>query len=198
MGSILRPAGPFNVKRIGIIGAGPSGIAVAKFLLAEKAFDQVDIFEQQSQVGGVWNYTANIAGSVSVPQTTTNGKPEPPIWPEGAAAPLFSNPMYDHLNTNIPKELMQFSDQDFLSQSLLYPSREDVQDYLIKYAQDVRHLIQFCTQVEDVHLTGENGHHHWELISKSTITGEEKKDEYDPIVIANGHYSVAFIPSVMG
>jgi len=47
MGSILRPNGAFNVKRVAIIGAGPSGLAVAKYLLAEKSFDKIDIFEQQ-------------------------------------------------------------------------------------------------------------------------------------------------------
>jgi ribulose 1,5-bisphosphate synthetase/thiazole synthase len=47
MGSLLRPSGPFNVKKVAIVGAGPSGLAVAKYLLAEKAFDMIDIYEQQ-------------------------------------------------------------------------------------------------------------------------------------------------------
>ena len=50
MESILGPSGTFDVKRIAVIGAGPSGLAVAKYLLAEKAFDKVDIYEQQYEM----------------------------------------------------------------------------------------------------------------------------------------------------
>lgn len=192
MGSIPEPAGPFGVKRIAIIGAGPSGLAAAKFLLAEKAFDQIDIFEKQPEVGGVWNYNPDIAGGISIPQITPRAPPEIPIWPDGAAAPVFSNPMYEHLNTNIPKTLMQFSDLDFPSESLLFPTRQDVQEYLVGYSQDVRHLISFSQEVEDAQLVDE----HWEIVIKSTITKEIKRMEYDAIIVANGHYSVPYIPSL--
>jgi hypothetical protein len=47
MGSVIRSSGAFNVKRIAIIGAGPSGLAVAKYLVAEDSFDKIDIYEQQ-------------------------------------------------------------------------------------------------------------------------------------------------------
>jgi cation diffusion facilitator CzcD-associated flavoprotein CzcO len=194
MGSIPEPARPFGVKRIAIIGAGPSGLAAAKFLLAEKAFDQIDIFEQQSEVGGIWNYSPHVAGAISIPQTTPRAAPDVPIWLDGVAAPLFSNPMYEHLNTNIPKTLMQFSDLDFPSESLLFPTREDVQEYLVGYSRDVRHLISFSQQVEDAHLVDER----WEIVVKSTITKETKRVEYDAIVVANGHYSVPYIPSLPG
>ena len=198
MGSIVRPTGAINVRKVAIIGAGPSGLAVAKFLLAENAFDTIDVYEQQSEVGGVWNYTRNIAGQISVPQTTPNGPPEPSIWPQGAKAPLFSNPMYDHLNTNIPKGLMGFSDLKFPPESLLFPTREDVQLYLVQYSQGIRHLIKFSTCVENIRQTAQIGRPRWELTSKSTVTNEEKRKDYDAIVVANGHYSVPFIPSVPG
>jgi cation diffusion facilitator CzcD-associated flavoprotein CzcO len=198
MGSVVRPTGPFNIKKIAIIGAGPSGLAAAKFLLAEKAFDTIDVYEQQSEVGGVWNYSRNIAGRISVPQTGPHGPPEPPIWPKDAKAPLFSNPMYDHLNTNIPKGLMRFSDLEFPSESLLFPTREDVQSYIIQYSEEVRHLIKFSTQVESIRQASEAVPPQWELTSKSTVTGEEERKAYDAIVVANGHYSVPFIPSVPG
>jgi cation diffusion facilitator CzcD-associated flavoprotein CzcO len=194
MGSVSKPAGSFNVKKIAIIGAGPSGLAAAKFLVAERAFDIIDIFEQQSQVGGVWNYTPHIAGPIPVPQDTPHAPLDPPIWSSSVGAPLFSNPMYEQLNTNIPKTLMQFSDLDFPSKSLLFPTREDVQDYLVKYAQDIRHLISFSQQVEDVRLM----HYGWDITIKSTITKETRRANYDAIVIANGHYSVPYIPSVQG
>jgi cation diffusion facilitator CzcD-associated flavoprotein CzcO len=196
MGSFVRPL--FDVKRIAIIGAGPSGLAVAKFLAEERAFDHIQIFEQQSEVGGVWNYSSNIAGHIAVPQTSPHNPPELPIWPEGAPAPLFSNPMYDHLNTNIPKGLMNFSDQDFLPESLLFPSREDVQDYLVKYSRDVRQLIRFSTQVEDVRQTGGSEKPLWKLVSRSIITGEQEKHRFDAIVVATGHYSVPYMPAVSG
>ncbi|KAE8441528.1 hypothetical protein EG329_004874 [Mollisiaceae sp. DMI_Dod_QoI] len=198
MGSVLRPNGPFNVKRIAIIGAGPTGLAAAKYLVAENTFDIIDIYEQQAEVGGVWNYTPSLAEKVPVPQTTPHVPPEKPIWPKDATAPIFSNPMYERLNTNIPKNLMQFSDQDFPSESLLYPTRQDVQEYIVKYSQDIRHLIHFSKQVEDIALTQVDGWDRWTLTAKSTITEEKSRREYDAIVAANGHYSVPWIPAVPG
>ncbi|APA13535.1 hypothetical protein SS1G_07828 [Sclerotinia sclerotiorum 1980 UF-70] len=188
----------FNVKKIAIVGAGPSGLAAAKYLLAEKYFDKVDIIEQQAEVGGVWNYTPNIIDSVSIPSTTPHVPPERPIWPQDGNGPVFSNPMYDRLHTNIPKTLMCFSDRPFRSDSLLFPTREDVQEYLIHYSGEVRHLIRFSEQVQNIRLEPENGQDRWEITSKSTITNNEIKETYDAVVIANGHYSVPFIPDVPG
>lgn len=194
MGSITESDGPFHVKRIAIIGAGPSGLAAAKFLSAEQSFETIDIFEKQAEVGGVWNYTSHISGSITVPQTRPDAPPDPPIWLDGAAVPLFSNPMYERMNTNIPKRLMQYSDLDFPTESLLFPTREDVKDYLIRYSQDIRHLVSFSQEVEDVRQVRTG----WEVVVKSTITEETKRVAYDAIVIANGHYSIPSIPSVQG
>ncbi|KAG9243748.1 flavin dependent monooxygenase-like protein [Calycina marina] len=198
MGSVTTSHELFEVRRIAIIGAGPSGLAAAKYLIAEDSYEQLDVYEQQPEVGGVWFYSPEIVGVTPVPHTTPRGPPELPIWPKGSPAPLFSNPMYQHLNTNIPKPLMQYSDQNFDSQSRLFPSRQDVQTYLIKYSQDVRHLIKFFTQVADVHLVSKDGKDHWELTSRSIITEEQKTVEYDAVIVANGHYSVPFIPAVQG
>ncbi|KAL2062621.1 hypothetical protein VTL71DRAFT_5693 [Oculimacula yallundae] len=198
MGSISRPVAAFNVKRIAIIGAGPSGLAATKYLLAEKTFDRIDVYEQQAEVGGVWNYTPSLTERVPVPQTTPWAATEKPSWPEGAPAPIFSNPMYEKLNTNIPKPLMKFSDLDFPAEALLYPTRQDVQAYVVKYSQDVRHLISFSSQVEDIALSTVDGQDLWTLIAKSTITGRQSTKQYDAIVVANGHYSVPWIPAVPG
>lgn len=195
MGSVLRAPSPLSVKRVAIIGAGPSGLAAAKFLRAEEYFDTIDVFEQQSEVGGVWHYTPSSGEEVSIPSTNPNIPLEKPIWPDGSKAPIFSNPMYEHLNTNIPKQLMGFSDQEFPAESLLFPARQDVQEYLVKYSQDVRDIIAFSTQVDDVQLLKED---RWEVTIKSTITGVSKKNEYDAVVVSNGHYSVPFIPAVTG
>ncbi|KAG4437217.1 hypothetical protein IFR05_007306 [Cadophora sp. M221] len=198
MGSISRPVAALNVKRIAVIGAGPTGLAATKYLLAEKAFEIIDTYEQQAEVGGVWNYTPSLTERVPVPQTTPWAPPEKPSWPKGALAPIFSNPMYEKLNTNIPKPLMKYSDQDFPADALLYPTRQDVQTYLVKYSQDIRHLISFSSQVEDITLSEANGQDLWTLTAKSTITGEQSTKQYDAIVVANGHYSIPWIPAVPG
>ena len=195
MGSVLRATSPFNVKKIAIIGAGPSGLAAAKFLQAEEYFEKIDIFEQQSEVGGVWHYTPRSGEKVSVPSTSPNVPLEKPIWLDGSKAPIFSNPMYERLNTNIPQEIMGFSDLAFPSESLLFPTRQDVHEYLVQYSQDIRNTISFSTQVDEVRGLREG---RWEVTIKSTITGESKKKEYDAVVVSNGHYSVPFIPSVIG
>lgn len=93
MGSISRPVAAFKVKRIAVIGAGPTGLATTKYLLAEKAFDVIDTYEQQAEVGGVWNYTPSLTERIPVPQTTPWAPAEKPSWPKGAPAPRFSNPM---------------------------------------------------------------------------------------------------------
>lgn len=191
------PPPGFDIKKIAIIGAGPSGLAAAKFLLAENYFEKIDIIEQQAEVGGVWNYTPDISDSVTIPSTSPNVS-EKPIWQKDGKVPVFSNPMYDRLHTNIPKTLMCFSDRPFRSDSLLFPTREDVQEYLIHYSGDVRHLIRFSEQVQDVRSKVDNDHGQWEITSKSTITNDEIKDTYDAVVIANGHYSVPSIPDVPG
>jgi hypothetical protein len=54
-------------------------------------------------------------------------------------------PKYDDLETNIPHPLMQFSDQDFPEDILLFPKHDVVLAYLEKYAKIVRHLIHFST-----------------------------------------------------
>ncbi|RDL36440.1 uncharacterized protein BP5553_05792 [Venustampulla echinocandica] len=200
MGSILQPfaSGRYDIRRIAIIGAGPSGLAAAKYLQAEECFEKIDIFEQQAEVGGVWHYIPMTGEAVPVPSTTPDVPLEKPIWPKDSKFPLFSNPMYDQLYTNIPKDLMRFSDQAFPSESLLFPTRQDVQKYLVQYSQGIRHLISFSTQVDEVHLSHGNGKNRWEVTSMSTITGESKQNEYDAVVVACGHYSVPYIPPVPG
>ena len=50
-----------TVKRIAVIGAGPSGLAVLRaFGAARKAgkdVPEIVCFEKQSDPGGMWNYT---------------------------------------------------------------------------------------------------------------------------------------------
>lgn len=100
MGSV--DSGPFDVKNIAIIGAGPCGLSAAKYLVAQQAFDSVVVFEQNPEVGGVWYYSREPTPSQHVPQVSPFCPPDAPVKRPDTDAPVFASPMYELLNTNIP------------------------------------------------------------------------------------------------
>lgn len=169
--------GPFDVKSVAVIGAGPSGLAAAKYLLAQPSraapsqshFTRVTIYEQQPQVGGVWLYSATPVPRTPIPQTSTLSPPDTPLSPgpgdgngDGEGKPIFPSPMYERLNTNIPHTLMRYSDLPFTDDQgrtveedgdlRIFPEREVVQRYLDEYAAELRHLIRFSTSVLSIQL----------------------------------------------
>lgn len=178
--------GRFGVRKIAIIGAGPCGLSAAKYLLAQKVFEQVVVYEQQQEVGGVWNYNPEPSPTRRVPQVSAFTPPDLPA----------RTPMYDVLHTNIPSPLMKYSDQDFPKDSLIFPSREAVQDYLVRYSKDIRHIVHFNSQVHDVRLRQESGKDQWDVEVRSTSDGCRHTGTFDAVVVASGHYSTPFIPDV--
>ncbi|KAK0720066.1 hypothetical protein B0H67DRAFT_483504 [Lasiosphaeris hirsuta] len=185
----------FNVKRIAIVGAGPTGLAAARYLVAQEAFETIDIFEEQFEVGGVWNYSKNPSPTLHVPQVSAHTEPDPPLRPEDTP-PIFPSPMYQLLHTNIPRNLMRFSDLAFPQDSLIYPSRELVQEYLVTYAKDLRYLIKFSRQVQDVRLRETEGNDQWDVDTLSVETGEITTAAYDAVVVASGHYALTYLPDL--
>ncbi|KAK3296903.1 uncharacterized protein B0H64DRAFT_390684 [Chaetomium fimeti] len=189
----------FDVKSVAIIGAGPCALASAKYLVAQKVFDKIDIFEQQSEVGGVWNYGPRPSESVHVPQTSPDCPPDPPLPFQGEAeAPVFPSPMYEVLHTNIPRSLMKYSDFPMKEDALVFPSREDIQEYVVGYAEDIRHLIQFSTQVKDVRLRVVDGKDQWDVDTVCLLTGKTTGATYDAVVVGSGHYTAVYIPDIKG
>lgn len=193
MGS--RQEGSFNVSRIAIVGAGPACLAAAKYLVAQKTFASIDVFEQQAEVGGVWYYSPRPSTTLHVPQVSPFTPPDPPLRPDDSA-PVFPSPVYETLHTNIPRGLMPFSDLGFPDDSLIFPSRQEVQEYLVEYSQDIRHLIKFSSQVQDVRLRPVDGRDQWDVDVLSLETGTVSTATYDAVVVASGHYSVTYMPAI--
>ncbi|KAJ5181217.1 hypothetical protein N7491_000772 [Penicillium cf. griseofulvum] len=190
------------IRRVAVIGAGPSGLAAVKYLLAEKCFDQIEVFEQRSSVGGVWNYTPSSSKkgmSTTVPHLIPHEPAEKPVWidhTEGREA-TFVSPLYDRLETNIPKELMRYSDKAFPLDAQLFPKHRTVKQYLEEYAEDVESFIKFETQVLDVKPKDENIST-WSLTAKSLRTGIDTTHIYDAVVVASGHFTVPYLPDIPG
>ncbi len=105
--------------------------------------------------------------------------------------------MYEHLETNIPHFVMKHSDKP-LEDNQLFPSRETILTYLEKYAQNIRHLVHFQTQVTDVRLLSQEGQATWLVQSKNLQTSNLSSKIYDAVIVANGHYTVPHIPSITG
>lgn len=176
-----------------------------RYLLAEKRFDKIDVFEQRSSVGGTWNYCPEGLkqdAPIPVPQLNPNEPLEEPRWrstsgKDGAQEAIFVSPMYKYLDTNIPKELMRYSDKPFPADAPVLPHHQTVKTYLEEYAEDMKDHAQFETQILDVRASSPSSKS-WDLITRSLRTGARSTATYDAVVVASGHFDVAYIPDIMG
>lgn len=117
---------------------------------------------------------------------------------EDEHVPHFMSPIYDHLETNIPRELMGFSDLDWRHDCQLFPKHETVLHYLQQYAQEIRSLIKFQTQVIDVSQTHDK---RWTVQTRELSRDAKDKTSspvFDAVLVANGHFNVPYVPSVPG
>ena len=162
----------------------------------------MDIFEQQSKLGGVWNYDPRKLGRTVVPQTSPHQPLESPIQSktdaESGCLPSFITPMYDGLETNIPDTLMRHSDDPSLLAHQLFPRRETVLQYLRHYGRTVAPSIRFNTQVVDAKWNVNDSLCRWEVSHRDTSSKETNVSLYDALIVASGHYAVPSLPDVAG
>lgn len=178
------------MTKIAIIGAGPCGTAqlcaFASFQKnqanSSKSMPEIVCYEKQSDLGGLWNYT----------------------WRTGLdeyGEPVHGS-MYRYLWSNGPKECLEFADytfeEHFGKPIASYPPREVLADYIhgrVK-AADARKYIRFNTVVRNVT--------YFESSKRFTVTAHDLKndavsaEEFDYVVVANGHFSVPNIPQFKG
>ncbi|KAK5080104.1 monooxygenase [Exophiala xenobiotica] len=199
-----------GINRVAIVGGGPTGIACAKYLLAEKSFQTIDVFEQRRNVGGIWNLSGTEkTRRIPIPQTDPKygaGKNSSASGRGDDDSLEFESPLYDYLETNIPKTMMAYSDTPFAESLPLYPKHDDVLRYLEDYAQPVKHFVHFQTQVIDVRPFEPRDHpegtsrlaQKWHLTTKDLRTNALEEAHYDAVIVANGHYTVPHVPAVPG
>lgn len=136
----------------------------------------VDVYEAAPCIGGVWYYDPN--------------------WP---------NAMYQYLETNLSHELMCFHDLPFPEGTPIYPSRQQVYDYLCmyfdKFLRDNRDVTMYmsCRVIgleKDMEVANEWRLTYEELTAPSELKKETKSYKY--VVVANGHFTSPFIPRCSG
>jgi trimethylamine monooxygenase len=173
-------------KRIAVIGAGPSGLAVLRAFQSAKAkgaeIPEIVCFEKQDNWGGLWNYS----------------------WRTGLdeyGEPVHGS-MYRYLWSNGPKEGLEFADysfeEHFGKQIASYPPRAVLFDYIQGRVEKagVRHWIRFRHAVRFVKHDAATG--------KFTLTAHDlKKDSmyeevFDNVIVASGHFSTPNVPEFPG
>ncbi len=173
-----------NTLHIAIIGAGAAGLATARQALA--ADIDVTVFEQGDRVGGIWVFDA-----------ATDADP----IGRNKNASVFSS-LYESLRTNLPRDLMAFSDYTFDSDGggddnwQRFPHHSKVLAYLTAFANDfdlVPH-IRFRTKVDRVVPNGPG----WTVDVQSADSGQTQHQDFDAVVICNGHYSRPRVPTITG
>jgi len=188
---------------VAVVGAGASGLVMARELLAEG--HRVTVFEASDSMGGVW---------VLDPNTESD--------PLGADAgrSLVHSSMYESLRTNLPREVMSYLDMPFIPEAMAgrsidtrrFCGHEEVLVYLQEYAR--RHCLEEVIRYERQVLqalpllepsadgasapacTG------WEIVHQPASTGVAQdandatpsSEHFDALVVANGHYSLPNLP----
>ncbi|KAJ5918351.1 Flavin monooxygenase FMO [Penicillium verhagenii] len=184
-----------NIERIAIIGAGPCGLGVAKYLLAEKKFKTITLFEQRDQPGGVWNYTGDEGTSnnaIPIPNPSPSTTPQQPVNGK------FISPVYDSLETNIPNSMMGFCDYPFPDGTALFPTHVVVKDYLHRYADELRDIIKLQTLVLDVSMTRRHPRTEWVVAWRDLKNNQVSTAQFDAVVVANGHHNDPHVPDIQG
>ena len=175
-----------NKKRIGIIGAGPSGLAQLRaFESAEKMgmeIPEIVCFEKQSNWGGMWNYTWR----------TGVGKYGEPIH----------GSMYKYLWSNGPKECLELSDytfdEHFKKPISSYPPRPVLFDYIqgrIKKS-NAKDFIRFNTTARWV--TYDEETKKFTLYLDDLKNNRTYSEVFDYLIVATGHFSTPNMPYFEG
>ncbi|XP_021733918.1 flavin-containing monooxygenase FMO GS-OX-like 9 [Chenopodium quinoa] len=181
----------YQSKSVCVIGAGPSGLVVARELMKEG--HNVAVIEQNHDIGGQWLYEPKVEG-------------EDPLGKANKFLKVHSS-MYESLRLASPREIMGYTDFPFVEKKgrdmRRFPSHREVLLYLNDFCEyfGLRGMIRFNTRVEYVGMA-EFAEVAKEL--KWMVKSKEKKSEklveevFDAVVVASGHYSHPRLPIIKG
>jgi len=102
-------------------------------------------------------------------------------------------PLYDSLSANIPLPVMAFPSFSFPLGTALFPPASVIQKYLEDYAVhfDLLRYVRLRTRVENIYWNTDS--REWDV----TLSSGEKQ-QFDFVVVANGHYRKPRYPDTVG
>lgn len=177
------------IQKVAVIGAGASGLVTARELLRQGF--EVDVFEQSEDVGGLWVYDSETESDKLGLDVNRR----------------IHSSLYSSLRTNLPRDIMAFSDYRFDSSGggnsgwPRFPHHTQVCTYLKNFAKDYHlvDLIHFNTQVVRLQ---------YDDINRANVTLELKSGtepsavvttrHFDAVAICNGHFANPRVPQLEG
>lgn len=173
-------------ERVGIIGAGPSGLAqLHAFEHARRAgaeTPELVCYEKQHDWGGLWNYSWRTG-------LDEHGEP-------------CHGSMYRYLWSNGPKECLEFADYTFethFGRSIpSFPPRAVLKDYILGRANqtNIQQYIQFNTAVRWVEY--DHDRDTFRLTVEDLEQSTTRQEEVDYVIVASGHFSTPKMPDYPG
>lgn len=179
-----------GARTVAVVGGGPCGAAAAHAFLKDpdQRFTKVQVFERRAEFGGLWNYEPVQDSSYPVPLV------DPAVVTKPVAPHRYPLAVYDLLDTNVPRGMMEFQGTGFSADLPLFPLHPQVREFIQRYLEDLRGVTRFNTLVERVQQRAD-----WKWEVEFTVDGGERQVEvYDLVVAATGNYEVPFIPPVQG
>ncbi|KAG5113503.1 hypothetical protein JHK82_036772 [Glycine max] len=170
--------------KVAVIGAGVSGLAAARELRHEG--HNVVVLEKSNHVGGMWAYD---------PKTDSD-----PLGLDPTRETVHSS-LYLSLRTNLPRQLMGFSDFPFVKNESgdprTFPGHEEVLRFLEGFAGEfgINELTQFETEVVKVERKGKE----WVVESRTSRDGDSvSREGFDAVVVCSGHFVEPKLAEVPG
>lgn len=216
---------PRRVKSIAIIGGGASGAIALDSLITEDKFDRIVLYERRDVLGGVWVLDRN-PDQLDVPpgfsQDQLDPKVDVPVELNNESyinKPRIQQQRYNHtasyegLRTNIPEQLMTFSDEkkwgadESLYVEDVYIRGTAIRDYIDRYISRHKEHVVLRTTVENITKDYSSQDSQFELVLRTETSEKDNdgnyndrwsKEKFDAVIVATGHYHVPSIPKVPG
>ena len=176
--------------RVAVVGAGAAGLSALRAL--RRQGHDAKAFEAAHSLGGTWRYDGDEA-------TTSKSNAR--------------TPMYASLRTNLPREVMGFREFPFVAtgerggDGRRFCGREEVRRYLQRYAETfgLERFVECDARVTSVVRAARESAEEearwssaWEVTWKSGKDDETRREVFDAVVVANGHYNEPRVPEFDG
>lgn len=173
-------------RTVAVIGAGAAGLVAARQLLREGL--HVAVLEKSGRAGGIWAYE---------PRADAD-----PLSRDPAAPGAVHGSLYASLRTNLPRELMGFSGfpmagRVFAGDARALPGHREVLAFLDAFAEESG--VAACVKLRsEVLRVAPLGHGERWVVAWRGDDGELVEEEFDAVVVGNGHWTVPMVPKIRG